>query len=87
MKLLKSKRGIWENLSTMGIGIVTFCTVAAVAALVLASFRSGVPKTQIDPTVSNVTPTLLDGNVSGTLGYGQAGASSIAGWIPVVIVV
>jgi hypothetical protein len=74
MEMLKSKRGVWENLSSMTLGIVTFVILAAVGGLILASIGS-------NSTVS------ADGNATLAVNYGKAGLSSLASWTPVIIVV
>jgi len=117
MKLFKNRKGVFDNLQAIGMGIITFVVIAAVAALILGSFRTGLPTntgsfgcaagytlkgTQSAPPASTglwceyatnasqpngTVSAVLDYNVSSTVGYGQVGTSTIASWIPVIIVV
>jgi predicted PurR-regulated permease PerM len=41
-----NKRGVWDNLSTMTVGIITFIVIAVVGALILTNFTTSFPKTQ-----------------------------------------
>ena len=85
-----NKRGVWENLSSMAIGIITFVVIATVGALMLAQFKTSFPKTTFDATNASgqgFNVSVLDPNVSTAIGYGQAGVTGITSWIPVIIVV
>jgi hypothetical protein len=74
MDMRKNKRGVWENLSAMALGIVTFVVIGAVGALILANIGS-------NSTVS------ADANATAVINYGKAGLNSLTSWIGVIVVV
>ena len=71
---MKSKRGVWENLSAMALGIVTFVVIGAVGALILAN-------------IGSQSAVSLDGNATAIVNYGKTGLTSLSSWTGTIVVV
>lgn len=73
MKLLKNKKGALDQLSGIAIGLVTFCIIVVVAALIAANVASN-------------TQVAADGNASATAVEVQTQIGSLADWLGIIIV-
>lgn len=74
VKMFKDKRGVFDNLSNMALGVLYFVIIVAVGALVLTEVRN-------TGSVSGNT------NATAAVNTGINAVQSLAGWAPVVIVV
>ena len=74
MEMLKSKKGVFDQLSALGIGIATLVITLAVVFLILANVGSN-------------TQVVADENATRAVQTLTNAAADIPGWVPLVIIV
>lgn len=74
MKMLKSKKGVFDQLSALGIGVATLVVTLAVVFLILANVGSN-------------SQVVADSNATAAVNTLTNAAATIPGWVPLVILV
>lgn len=74
MKIKMNKRGVIDQLGALGIGIASLAITLVVVFLIISNVRSNT-LVAADYNASNATVTL------------QAAASTIPGWVPLIVIV
>lgn len=73
-KMLKSKKGVFDQLGALGVGIAILVITLAVVFLILAQVAAN-------------TQVAAEGNASAAVDTLTAAAATIPGWVPLVILV
>ena len=74
MKHLKNKKGVFDQLSALAIGAVTFCVTIVIVFLIMWQIAS------------NATVT-ADANASAAIDTVQGAVDDLAGWTPLIITI
>ncbi len=74
MKLVKSKKGVFDQLGALGIGIATLVITLAVVFLILAQVGAN-------------TQVVADANATAAVNTLTSAAADIPGWVPLVVIV
>jgi hypothetical protein len=73
-KMMKTKKGVFDQLGALGIGVVTLAITLVVVFLIMSQVGAN-------------TTVAADGNATATVTTLTEAAADIPGWVPIVVIV